>query len=115
MQKSLNYARKNHNPLLRWHNYIQVYSGHASLVLGFLLLFAAQGLERRLDDTVEDKRGVDKEGKSHNLQEFEALPAETQRYNPDEKCAASINGRSRGGTHASGDGEAKEVKPAIIM
>lgn len=49
-------------------------------------------LERRPDQVVEQERSVHKECKAQHLEPLESLPAQAERHNPDEECAARVDG-----------------------
>lgn len=67
----------------------------------FLNLVHLEKLERRLNNPVEQERKVDEQDKANNLQPLERLPAKTERDNPDEQGAASVDGRPRGSADAA--------------
>jgi hypothetical protein len=67
---------------------------------------------RRVDDFVEQHRAPDQQRETCNLQPFETLPAQAQRDEPDEKCAAGVDCAARCGGDLARDGEAEEVETA---
>lgn len=78
------------------------------------LLIHPQAFKRGLDDAVEQKGEVHKQGESHNLEPLERLPSQAKGDNPNEQSSASVNSRPRGGADASGDRETKEVEATGI-
>ena len=74
------------------------------------LVAGAEAPQGRLNDAVEEERGIDEHGETHNLQRLERLPAEAERDDPDEERPAGVNGRPRGRTDGPRHGEAEEVE-----
>lgn len=74
------------------------------------LLARQASLQRRANDIIEQEGSIDKKRKAGNLKPFERLPAETERYEPDEKRAASVDRAARGSRHITRDRQTEEVE-----
>lgn len=62
------------------------------------------GLQRGLDNIVEEERSVDEESEADDLKPFESLPAQAERDEPDEEGAAGVDCAAGGSRDGTGDG-----------
>jgi hypothetical protein len=67
----------------------------------------------RIDDLVEQRCAPDEKRETRHLQPFEGFPAEAERDEPDEECAAGVDCAARCGGDLPGYGEAEEVETAV--
>ena len=91
---------------------LNVFNGFFGQQLFDLTIVDPERLQRGLHDVVEDKSEVDQQGKAKDLEPLERFPAQAQRHDPDEESPAGVDGRSRGGAHATGHRETKKVEAA---
>jgi hypothetical protein len=79
------------------------------------LFTGSKELKGWLHQTVEEKGRIDEKYEANHLKPLERLPAQPQRDEPDEKCPACVDGRSRGRTDASRHRQAEEVEATIAL
>jgi hypothetical protein len=70
-------------------------------------------LERRANQVVKQKRAVHQQCETRNLDPLKRLPSESERHDPDEQCAASINRRARSSRHGARDRKTEEVEATV--
>lgn len=66
--------------------------------------------KRRPNKVIEQKRAVDEQCETQDLEPLKSLPAKAQRYNPDEERATGIDGGARGCRDGAGYRETEEVE-----